>query len=352
MTHIAERPGESAMNRCAAARRTGAFGALLALELSRSVFRRRPQPGKARQRSSGWLYSLLVLLLAVHWLAHSVGSAATLVLGAWDVWYVGLVLLGLSIGPGIVHRGSVDYWLSCPFPRWQLVLAKWLAIVWSGLKWLLGVTALATLVWVWALHVRPEFVERGAGTMLFLRGVAWALAVLPAGSAFTLLPLAFQSGWGRSFRWVAPVLQWGVLGAFMGLGIGKAGWAPRWTMFAMIWLLSLASFLLVCARMSNLAAWSRPGVADGSTRRGLRWMKGSADKRIQNKSGSALSETPDGLPRTLRWMERVTARPTPSWLSLALLFLQRDRWFGSASDPRMSMAVVMLPLAETEGLTC
>ncbi|MCL6600679.1 MAG: hypothetical protein K6T81_18395, partial [Alicyclobacillus macrosporangiidus] len=218
------------MNRCAVPPRMGAFGALLALELSRTVFRRGPQRWKDRQRSLGWLYTLLVLLLAVNWLGHSVGGAENLVLGAWDVWYVGLVLIGVSIGPGIVHRGSVDHWLAFPFPRWQLVLAKWLAIVWSGLKWLLGVTAMAAVVWAWALHVHPDLAARGPGTAaLFLRGFALALAALPAASAFTLLSLAFHSGWGRWFWWVAPVLQWGVLAwaMFEGLGSGTGG-SAQW----------------------------------------------------------------------------------------------------------------------------
>ncbi|MCL6600801.1 MAG: hypothetical protein K6T81_19005 [Alicyclobacillus macrosporangiidus] len=46
----------------------------------------------------------------------------------------------------------------------------------------------------------------------------------------------------------------------------------------------------------------------------------------------------------LRWIERVTERPTPAWLSLVVLFLQRDRWFGGTANPRMSVAVVLVPI--------
>ncbi|WP_029420702.1 hypothetical protein [Alicyclobacillus macrosporangiidus] len=342
------------MNRSAAPPRMGAFGTLLALELSRRIFRRRPQSGKGIQRTWGWLSTLLVVLLAVNGLAHSVGSVEVLVRGAWEVWYVGLVVIGMSIGAGIVHRGGVDHWLALPFPRWQLILAKWLAIVWSGLKWLLVVTALAAVVWAWSRHVHPDLVVGGPGAAaLCLHGFALALAVLPAGSAFALLPLAFQSGWGRWFRWVAPVLQWGGLAwaMFVGPGSGIGGlalwiWQHRGIAAGTMWVLGLASLLVVCVRLPSLARWrGGHGVAIGSVRRGRPAWPGFANTRTQDKAPGAASRAPGDLPRTLHWIERLTGRPTPAWLSLVVLFFQRDRWFGGTANLRMSAAVVLLPIA-------
>ncbi|MCL6548485.1 MAG: hypothetical protein K6T30_06215, partial [Alicyclobacillus sp.] len=43
-------------------------------------------------------------------------------------------------------------------------------------------------------------------------------------------------------------------------------------------------------------------------------------------------------------MERVAARPVPAWLSLTLLYLRRDRWFGAGADRRLTSAVVLMPL--------
>ncbi|GGJ03370.1 hypothetical protein GCM10010885_10800 [Alicyclobacillus cellulosilyticus] len=342
------------MNRSAAPPRTGAFGTLLALELSRSIFRRRPQSGKRRPRTLGWLYALLMMLLAVNWLAHSVGSAEMLVRGAWEVWYVGLVVTGTSIGPGIVHRGSVDHWLALPFPRWQLMLAKWVAIVWSGLKWLLGVTALAAVVWAWDLHLHPGLGLDGRETAAwFLRGFALAVVVLPAASSFTLLSLAFHSGWGRWFWWVAPFLQWGVLGwlVFDELGATTGGRAPwiwphDWILLVTLWVLALASLLVVWVRLPSLAGWDgEHSGADGLFRRGRPRGQDAAEKMSPDDVPGTLSRTPGDLPRGLRWTERVTGRPVPAWLSLVLLLFQRDRWFGGTARPWTSAAVVLLPVA-------
>ncbi|SFU59369.1 hypothetical protein [Alicyclobacillus macrosporangiidus] len=330
--------------------RTG-FGALLGLELSRR-FARRPLSKKDGQRSLGWVYTLLVLLLAVYGLAHTVGSAETLVSGAWSMWYVGLMSIGVSMGPGIVHRRSVDHWLALPFPRWQLVLAKWLAIVWSGLTWLLGVTALAAAVWVGALHVQPDLETRVAGaTAIFLHRFVLALVVLPAGSAFALLPLAFEGGWGRWFRWVAPVLQWGVLGWGMleGRELGAGGWATgtwlyQWITAGIVWALGLLSLLVVSARLPGLAHGRGYAESGGSSRRGLQRAKALANNRMENRRTNTLPQSRGEVPRALRWMERVIGRPAPAWLSLAVLFFQRDRWFGDTAHGRMSVAVIVLPV--------
>lgn len=259
----------------------------------------------------------------------------------WLRWYVGLVLIGVSIGPGIVHRGSVDHWLAFPFPRWQLVLAKWLAIVWSGLKWLLGVTALAAVVGAWAWHVHPDLTMGGRdAAALFLRGFALSLAVLPAASAFTLLSLAFQSGWGRWFWWVAPVPQWGVLAwaMFEGLGSGTGGsaqwiWQHRWIEAGTIWVLGLASLFLVCVRLPSLASWRGNGVADGSIRRGRLWWQGSAKKRMQNEAPGAPSRTPGELGSSL---DRTGDRAANPGLAVACCTLSSARsmvWrYGQSSD--------------------
>ncbi|MCL6548484.1 MAG: hypothetical protein K6T30_06210 [Alicyclobacillus sp.] len=193
--------------RHSATRQTGSFRSLVELELSRFVWRRE-EHREGQRKLRGWMYALWVLILAIHWLAHSVRSAESVAVGALDVWYLGLFMLGQSVGPGTVYRGSVDHWLAYPLPRWQLVLAKWLAIVWLGLQWLVGISALSMVVWVWALTVHPDLAGlREGASELFLRAFLMALVVLSMGAAFTLLPLAFLTGWARWLRWLAWVLQ-------------------------------------------------------------------------------------------------------------------------------------------------
>ncbi len=126
-------------------------------------------------------------------------------------WAVGVPVVYWAAGLLLNGQGELTLLLAYPYPRWQVLLGRWLALV-LGLMLAIVMGSLPLLLWVGWQQGDWLALLRGQVLVLAVWGVSWANVALCLG---------IWSGQARLARWSAWL---GLLFVWVGVGVGKLVW--------------------------------------------------------------------------------------------------------------------------------
>lgn len=164
------------------------------------------------------------------WIAYAIAAALAIVaivpygslygkptfLNAFWSFTWALLFAAFGMGNGLITRewdiGTVGWWLTLPLPRWQLVLAKFLACLIRS-AWIFAVVyVIIALVGLYMMPVLEGSWNTAVAASFLVTGLEWnalMLGLIPVAGAFGLLMGAV----GRSTLRPALPLLWALFGA-------------------------------------------------------------------------------------------------------------------------------------------
>ncbi|QQE78894.1 hypothetical protein [Alicyclobacillus sp. SO9] len=341
---------------------------LTRFEYGRNTVRLSKSKGRSRRFlfSNRTWFTLAVITIVFGIIASSaLSSPEKLPAIIWIPWVGAAISYVTSTASGTISTRQTDWWLSYPYPRWMLVLSKWMASTILGLR-MFGIMATwGFFVYMVAWTIHPHSWMPTKDLLLFVAlQVLTVVIYLPVLSAVGTFSLALARGIARIFQFLVSAALWGsFVASFAVMNVAKTNNFSTIVqgvgiLFAVGWPISILLLWVTSRRLQTLA-----GTVGKTPLFPAHTARSQITDKTRNKTGSKTgSKTENGLSthsvdsRTtpnkaqqpaLRWIrlyEKFWGKRTTSSGAVFLLHASQMRWFGKESDLRAAGTAAIVPV--------